>query len=152
MDEQKAAAEIKEGSGLQSPESIQLLEKLVKNSTRQVRYARIAAFFTMGMFVAIVVLLYMVIPPTLSTLQDTRDTLNSAAGSLKDIDQMTASITRTSEEINTLVVQNSTKLTNSVQKISEIDFDGINKAITDLQTAVDPLAEAMRNLAAIFGR
>lgn len=132
-------------------DSVQLLEKLVKNSTKQMRYARIAAFFMMAIFAALAITLVMVVPPALQTMEDTRKTLSSAADSLADIDQMSASITRTSEDINKLVGQNSTQLTDAVKQISEIDFDGINKSIRDLQDAVDPLASAMRNLAAIFG-
>ncbi len=42
-----------------------------------------------------------------------------------------------------LLSENSKELTESIKEISEIDFDGLNKAIKDLQDAVGPMASFM---------
>ena len=56
---------------------------------------------------------------------------------------MTSSITGTSENMNSMLTDNSQSLTDAVDKMNNIDFDGLNKAIKDLQDAVGPFASFM---------
>ena len=56
--------------------------------------------------------------------------------------------------MNDLIVNNAGTLTESVEKLSNLDIDGLNQGIQDLQDALGPLAETMRNMSkfSLFGR
>lgn len=56
------------------------------------------------------------------------------------INLMTAELTETSTNVNKLLGENSDAMAEAVKKLSEIDYEGLNKAINDLQDAVGPLA------------
>ena len=57
---------------------------------------------------------------------------------------MTKGITSATDSLNELVAGNSASLTEAVTSLSRIDFDGLNKAITDLQDAAGPMAALMK--------
>ena len=56
---------------------------------------------------------------------------------------MSESITATSTNLNTFITDNSQMLTDAVTNMNSIDYDKLNQAITDLQTAVEPFANFM---------
>jgi len=43
-----------------------------------------------------------------------------------------------------MLTDNSQSLTDAVEKMNNIDFEGLNKAIQDLQDAVGPFANLMK--------
>ena len=45
--------------------------------------------------------------------------------------------------MNTKLTENAQSLTDAVEKMNSIDFEGLNKAIQDLQDAVGPFASFM---------
>ena len=63
---------------------------------------------------------------------------------IKGVNTMTGSITDTSDNMNSMLTDNSQSLTDAVEKMNNIDFDGLNKAIQDLQDAVGPFASLMK--------
>ena len=68
------------------------------------------------------------------------DTAIKAQASLVKVDEMTEGLNEASKNLNKLVDENAEIMTDAVKSISEIDFEGLNQAITDLQGAVGPLA------------
>ena len=80
----------------------------------------------------------------MTTLTNINNAAVKAGSSLDDIDTMTEDITTATNNLNELVSNNSVKLTDAVTSLSQIDFEGLNKAITDLQTAVGPMANLMK--------
>lgn len=123
-----------------------LYRQLLKSSKKQVFYARLAAIFTGALFAAVAIALLTIIPQITATLQGVNVAIENANHALGDINTMSASITQTSESLNLLVGDNAEKLTQAVDKLSTMDIDGINAAIVDLQDAVGPLAETMRQM------
>ncbi len=102
--------------------------------------------------VAVIALVFgaIVIPQvevTLSHINDTaikaQETLSDAQGTLSEAQTMVTSIKEASENFDGLVKENGEGITNAVKSLSEIDFDGLNEAIKDLQEAVGPLASFM---------
>ena len=65
-----------------------------------------------------------------------------------EISTMVTSITKASQNLDKLVTDNTTAISESVEKISQIDFETLNKAIADLAVSVEPLA----NFARLFQR
>ena len=56
---------------------------------------------------------------------------------------MAADVSNSAAKFDKLLDSNATEMTEAVKSISEIDFDGLNKAIKDLQDAVGPMATFM---------
>ncbi|MBR4530464.1 MAG: hypothetical protein IKO80_09330 [Lachnospiraceae bacterium] len=123
-----------------------IYEELLRCSKKEVFYTRLAAIFTGALFLAVAIALWIVIPQVTATLENANTLLTGANRTLQDIDAMSASLTETSNSLNALVGDNAKTLTDSVQKLSSIDFDGINSAVHDLETAVGPLADAVNKL------
>ncbi|MCR5675362.1 MAG: DUF948 domain-containing protein [Lachnospiraceae bacterium] len=125
-------------------------EELMKYVKKQVFYARLAAVFTGALFVIFAIALVILVPRISHTLAQANLAISNANKTLEEIDAMSESITQTSKDLNKLVGDNADKLTESVERLSSIDFEGINVATQELQDAVGPLAEAMNRMSAMF--
>ena len=84
-----------------------------------------------------------VVPKALHILEDAEQMLTSAETAVTQISAMSESITATSTNLNTFITDNSQMLTDAVTNMNSIDYDKLNQAITDLQTAVEPFANFM---------
>ena len=116
----------------------------IRNETRkQVKFAKISAAFIGGIFVIILVAAIILVPRVSVTLQHADQLIGNANLALADITRMSNSVGDMSKKVDQLVADNSEKLTESVEKLSSIDFAGLNKAIKDLQDAVGPFANLM---------
>ena len=82
------------------------------------------------------------------TLQDSAEridtTIDKADKAMDDVSEMATSVKTIAHGIDEIVGENGESLTNTVEKLSNIDFDGLNNAIKDLQDAVGPLAKLMK--------
>lgn len=119
-------------------EDKELLEQMIKELQNQKKSERITMFFTVGIFVLFLVVSILVVPPTLKMVENANVTLSK-------LDTAVESLTRTSESMNKLVMDNSETLTGAVDSLSEIDFEGLNAAIKDLEDTVGPLADMMNS-------
>ena len=116
----------------------------IRNETRKlVKFAKISAAFTGGIFVIILIAAIILVPKVLVTLQHADQLIGNANLALADITRMSNSVGDMSKKVDQLLADNSEKLTESVEKLSSIDFAGLNKAIKDLQDAVGPFANLM---------
>lgn len=114
------------------------------------KFQKLQTFFTAGIFVVILVAAIAVVPRAVNLLDQAQivaekamETVENADATLADISTMADSIAQTGEDMNKLIKANEATLTESLDKMSQIDFDGLNKAITDLQDAVGPFASFM---------
>ena len=130
-----------------STDNAELLRQILDTTKKQARYSRLAMIFTGGVFAVMAVMAIMIVPGVVTALEGANRTIiqaesavNEANTTLQQVQTMTGSITNTSENVNSMVTDNSAALTDAVQKLSEIDFDGLNTAIGDLQNAVGPLS------------
>ncbi len=128
----------------------ELLRQILEADIKEVKYAKRAAFFMMGIFLIFLVAAIIIVPKVVSTLSSANtaimaanDTLAQANEALSGINTMTGSITGTSDKMNSMLVDNSEALTDAVDKMNNIDFEGLNQAIQDLQDAVGPFAGFM---------
>ena len=136
---------------VKNSESVEeLLKQILEADKKEVKYAKRAAFFMMGVFVVFLVAAVIVIPKVVETLSYVNNTVIAAGETLKgadeaivNINQMSTSITKTSDNMNSMLTDNSQALTDAVEKMNSIDFDGLNSAIKDLQDAVGPFAGFM---------
>ena len=136
----------------------ELLRQILEADKKEVRYAKLAALFSFGLFVILLIVAAILVPKVVSTLatvnstiitagqtiENANGTIEQANGAIEGINEMTSSITGTSENMNTMLTDNSQSLTDAVEKMNNIDFEGLNKAIQDLQDAVGPFANLMK--------
>lgn len=129
---------------------LEIMEKNMKMNVKQAHRSLLAMIFTGGIFLVLLVAACIVVPPAIQTLNNVNTAINQLNGtveqanaSLSQIDDMTASITRTSDNVNKLVEDNTEDLTNSVEKLSEIDYDALNESVQDLKTSAAGLAKVM---------
>ncbi len=127
-----------------------LLQKIEKENRKQVRWARTAGIFMILMFVVIGGALFMVVPRVIDTLNNinvavssANEVLVQADAAISDINEMSRSLTSTSDELNKMLSQNSEALASAIAQIEAIDFESLNNAIVDLETTVGPLADFM---------
>lgn len=143
----------------QSGESMEdLLRQILEADKKEVRYAKMAAIFTFGLFVILLAAAIIIVPKVVTTLASVNNTLitvgktietangtiEQANGAIDGINTMTSSITETSDNMNSMLTDNAEVLTDAVEKMNNIDFEGLNQAIQDLQDAVGPFATFMK--------
>ena len=114
-----------------------LLIKLLESQEAATRHTRILSIALLGIAIAIVIGLCVAIPAMLVTLNNADDTLKDAQNSLTGIDEMVGNV-------NTVVVDNTESVNESVTKINSIDIDTLNDSINRLNDAVKELESMLR--------
>lgn len=116
----------------------------IKNLTKKkLFWQKIGTCCIAAIAAIVLVTMVIVIPQLEATLNHINDTAIKAQDSLNEANTMITSITEASENFDSLVAKNGEGLTNAVESMSEIDFEGLNEAIKDLQDAIGPLAAFM---------
>lgn len=128
----------------------EMLKKIEKSNRKQVGWARTAAIFMILLFVVIGGALFIMVPRVIDTLTNidiavnsANEVLQEADAAISDINQMSRSLTTTSDELSAMLSQNSEALASAISQIEAIDFESLNNAIVDLETTVGPLANFM---------
>ena len=101
---------------------------------------RISSGAILCVCVAILLVVLNVVPKVVTVIENVNNIATSASESLRDIDEMVADMSEASANINKLVNDNAEPLSQAVTNMSNVDFEGLNKAIADLQTTVGPMA------------
>lgn len=79
-------------------------------------------------------------------LDEITDTVQRAETTLDGIDEMTQSASLAASNMNQLVEENAETLNESIAALSEVDFEGLNEAISDLQSTAGTMAQVMKDL------
>ena len=123
--------------------SAESLEELIMLNRKQLFYRRIGTWCLAGILVVVAIAVIILIPKVTITLDHINSVAVKAEESLANVDTMAADVSNSAANFDKLLAENSKELTESIKEISEIDFDGLNKAIKDLQDAVGPMASFM---------
>lgn len=136
------------GTEADMQEEITLMKELITKGRKQLFYTRILAFALCGLLAAVIIALCIVIPPAVRTINNVdtavigaTDTLSKADEALDNINTMSVEVTSASKQMNTFIETNSESVTQSMQKLQNVDFDGLNNAISDLEAVVEPMAK-----------
>ncbi len=123
------------------------LEELLKKQEKMLKITRLSGLAVLALAVAIVIACVILVPKAVSTMmqieslaQEASVLVENANTTLEGIDEMSSEIKTAADGINGLVEDNSSVLTESMTKLNSIDFEGLNKAITDLGAVVEPMA------------
>lgn len=121
-----------------------LLVELRDLSKKRLFFQRIATGCLAGILLVIFITCIIIVPKAITTLSRINNISVRAESSLDEIDIMAKGVTSATDSLNELVSGNSGSLTQAVTSLSQIDFEGLNKAITDLQDAAGPMAALMK--------
>ena len=131
-------------------ENEELLKKLSENSAKSLKFQKITAFCMIGILAVFVIAAFMVVPPTVAMIAEIHatasaagDTVEEASSLISELDKTAKELQKTSGNMNDLLTENGDTITESLNKMSQIDFDGLNQGIKDLQDAVGPFADFM---------
>ena len=143
--------ENKKNDELNNKDATELLRELLAFEKKEARYQKVTSILIFCLVVIMGIVSFMIVPVAVQTLTTANETIvmaQEALGKITEemdsINTMTASITATSDNMNSMVVENSEELSKAVESMSNIDFDGLNKAIKDLEDAVGPFAKMTR--------
>ena len=131
----------------QQNELQQILERLEKNSRRQLLHARLQTVFGIicTVFCGILLINLLAFIPKLESL------ISQAEVLLQNLDIVTQQLAKLElstmvENINGLVTTSQSGVEEALGKINEIDFDTLNQAVKDLSNVVKPLADFARKI------
>ena len=121
-------------------QSIQLLTQIRDLKKKQLMWQRVSAACLFGIFAALFITVSIIIPRATTTLSNIDQVAGEMYETIDEIDTMVAEMTTASTNLNKLVDDNSQALTDAINNIAGIDFEGLNKAIKDLKDTVGPMA------------
>lgn len=126
----------------------ELLTKLVKNSEKQLFYARIRTLATLIIAGGLLICMIVLAPEVLKTVSQANaimvqasETITLADTAIESITEMSASITEMGENMDTFISENAESVSQVMKKMEEVDFERLNKAIKDLGDVIEPLAK-----------
>lgn len=126
------------------------MEQLLKQTQEQLFYTRILAGAFFALFLVVFISAVILVPRVYVTLgqvdalmEEAGDTLEAANDALEEVSEMSSQITGVSTQLEEFITENAQTLSDAATQISEIDFEGLNHAIQDLQDAVGPFANLM---------
>lgn len=127
-----------------------VMKTLLEKTQKQLFYTKILAGAAGGMFLILLIAALLVVPKAVSALTQAEAVMADAQGLLEtadtaifNISAMSDEVTQVSKSLNGFVTDNAQTLTDAATDISNIDFEGLNGAIRDLQDAVGPFAKMM---------
>ena len=133
----------------------ELLEKIAAAETKQNRLLQIAAAACCGLFLVIALTALILVPRAVRTLgqadeavaqlQEAVTEARDAIGGITSLaDTAESSLNETSglvKNANKVLEDNAEGLSEVIENFNSVDFDHLNKAISDLSDVVQPLAE-----------
>ncbi len=124
-------------------ENVDILTEIRDLSKKRLFYQRISTGCMAATLLVVLAAAVIMVPRVSTTLEHINAVAVKAEDSLEKVDEMTASMDDASDHLTELVSANGEALSSAVKSLSEVDFDGLNKAIKDLQDAVGPMANFM---------
>ena len=115
-------------------------DEMLKVDKKHLFWQRISAMAVVAMFLVVLVTAMILVPQVVNTLNSINKVAVDAEAAIGDVEVMVSEITSASKNLNKLVDDNDEKLTEAVNNMSNVDFDGLNAAIKDLQDTVGPMA------------
>jgi uncharacterized protein YoxC len=152
-------------TGSLSREEKQLLEDILAQSKKQTGFERISAIANCVLAGIFAVALLVLVPIAVVTMNDASKTMSEANDALKTVEDSASQIdvlvnsAQTSlsninmvvTNVNQVVDDNAKNVTESVQKINDIDFDSLNSSIQRLNDSLEPFANTVNFINGMTG-
>ena len=157
MSEEKTGTEINVSTEGNVKTADDYMKQIAENSKKSLLLQRISAICSAGIFVVLLCTALILVPKAVKTLADisnvadnastmvdqAKTTIESANTTLDDVSEMAKSLDQAGDKMGQILLDNEASLADSMEKISNIDFDGLNQGIKDLQDAIGPFANLM---------
>ena len=114
--------------------------EMLKVDKKHLFWQRLSALAVVATFVVVLITAVILVPQISATLSNINKVASDAEAAIANVDVMVDEMTDASKNLNKLVGENSEALTEAVTNMADIDFEGLNKAIVDLQDTVGPMA------------
>ncbi len=132
----------------------ELLQEILKYQKKNARLTRISAIAVLVMACVFAVALALLIPKAVKLVDNAMGSLAQVDELMEDTGVVMQNLNDISVEVNTvisdaqvlidnsntMVEDNTDAITETVQKMNQVDFETLNKAINDLSDVVEPLA------------
>ena len=130
----------------------QILEKIEKQSRRQLLFTKILCMLCALMLICTLVLTLSItgaVQEILTIAQPLQQMADQAGTVMANLDTVAqdladANLGSMVENVNTLAADSQTVITEAMKKLDTIDIDTLNQAIADLADVVEPLAKVSK--------
>lgn len=144
LNKEKIQAATPVDAGISNNLTEALLTEMRDLSRKRLFFQKIATGCMAGMLLVVLLTCVIIVPKAIVTLSRINSVSVKAESSLDEIDLMAKGVKSATDSLNELVSGNSGSLTQAVTSLSQIDIEGLNRAITDLQDAAGPMASLMK--------
>lgn len=107
---------------------------------KQLNTMRIMMVILVACFLVLLFSFGVLVPKASHTLEQANDIIAQADGAVKQISQTMLQADEVFSSVQSMVEESEESLTLTIEEISKIDFQGLNKSIEDLGSVVSPLA------------
>ncbi len=128
-----------------------VLKQILVYQKKEARNSKILSIATICVAAALLISLAIVVPKVFRFIGQLEETVMEVDNLLVDVKSITKDVNDLADNVNSLVdntnnmvTDNMGAITDIVQSLNEIDFDTLNKAITDLSDVVEPLGNFAR--------
>ena len=133
----------------------ELLEEILKYQKRGSRITRIAAFAVIFIVVIFAGALALMIPKAVNLLDhareslaeidylvdETGDLITNTNNLVENFNDLSDGTTALIDNANKMISDNTDAITETVQKLNDVDFETLNQAIQDFSAVVEPLSK-----------
>lgn len=128
-----------------------VLKQILVYQKKEARNSKILSIAAICVAAALLISLAIVVPKVFRFIGQLEETVMEVDNLLVDVKSITKDVNDLADNVNSLVdntnnmvTDNMGAITDIVQSLNEIDFDTLNKAITDLSDVVEPLGNFAR--------
>lgn len=136
---------------IQDKTDLDVLKQILTYQKKEARNSKILSIAAICVAAALLISLAIVVPKVFrfigqleETVMEVDDLLVDVKSITKDVNGLADNVNSLVDNTNNMVTDNMGAITEIVQSLNEIDFDTLNKAITDLSDVVEPLGNMVR--------
>lgn len=129
-----------EGTGENTNITVNGNAEMLKVDKKHLFWQRLSALAVVATFLVVLVVAMVLVPQVTATLGNINKVAKDAEEAIASVDTMVLEMTDASKNLNQLVGDNSEALNEAITNMANVDYDGLNKAIKDLQDTVGPMA------------
>lgn len=129
-----------EGTGENTNITVNGNAEMLKVDKKHLFWQRLSALAVVATFLVVLVVAMILVPQVLATLDNINRVAKDAESAVANVDTMVLEMTDASKNLNQLVGDNSEALNEAITNMANVDYDGLNKAVKDLQDTVGPMA------------
>lgn len=122
------------------------LKQILEQTKKEATFSKVIAFIMLGVLLVLVIVMLAVVPRVLSMIGEIEQTARDAQAVVAQATETLGGLRTTVDGVEEMT-ESITKTGNALfDGIGKVDFDALAQAITDLQDAIEPIANFSRML------